>query len=327
MRPAYECSSPVLPDYKESRRASIVGPLQALTPSSPLPTPSLRLLTRSSLSRPPQGAIVPEQSRDAPRTYSALAFDGGPLSLRGGKPVIYLFPPYTLPSVTVELLLTSTWSFSAIYPPPQTSSPSGERQAPQSLTWAVAAEPSGMLVDKMTGTEVTYLYWEATAISNLMTPNTSRAATPVGDLEAFDPSRPSVNPGNSILLPISKVPGYLDTALKGLALQTEARTSFITYWLPDLVKHEYVAIRFLAQASYEQAAKMRVSPAPDVVTRVFMLFHGVAPGDLDLWSQATARATAEDGATFWTNVVGIDPARASDRSLFRVLEWGGMEVK
>ena len=102
---------------------------------------------------------------------------------------------------------------------------------------------------------------------------------------------------------------------------------FVRYWLPDLVKHEYVALRFLAQASYEQAAKMRVSPAPGVVTRVSMLFRGVTPGDLDLWSQAAARVTAEDGATFWTNVVGIDSARASDPSLFRALEWGGMEVK
>jgi len=37
---------------------------------------------------------------------------------------------------------------------------------------------------------------------------------------------------------------------------------------------------------------MRVSPAPDVVTRIFMLFRGVAPGKLDLWKQAAARATA-----------------------------------
>jgi len=73
-----------------------------------------------------------------------------------------------------------------------------------------------------------------------MTPNTSRAATPVGDLEAFDPSRPSVNPGNSILLPISKIPGYLDTALKVLTLHTEARTSFITYAfsLPTFLSHK-----------------------------------------------------------------------------------------
>ena len=132
------------------------------------------------------------------------------------------------------------------------------------------------------------------ANSHLMTPNTSRATTPVGDREAFDPSCPSVSPGDSVLLPIGKVPGYLDTALKALTLHTEARTSFITYafsfptflslkshrdafsfcsivshvqnsvlgpgfvgyWLPDLLKHEYVALRFLTQASYEQAAKM-----------------------------------------------------------------------
>ena len=62
-----------------------------------------------------------------------------------------------------------------------------------------------------------------------MTPNTSRAATPLGGLDAFDPARPSVSPNDSVLLPIGKVPGYLDKALKALALHTEARTSFITY--------------------------------------------------------------------------------------------------
>ena len=72
---------------------------------------------------------------------------------------------------------------------------------------------------------------------------------------------------------------------------------------------------------------MRVLPAPDVVTRVFMLFRGVAVDDLGLWEQAAIRATTEDGATFWARVVGVDMARASDRGLFRVLEWGGMEVK
>ena len=83
------------------------------------------------------------------------------LKLRGGKPVIYLFPPSSLPNVTIELLLTSSWHFSAVYPSPQTTIPFGENQPPQYLTWAVAAEPDGTLVNKSTGTEVTYLYWEA----------------------------------------------------------------------------------------------------------------------------------------------------------------------
>jgi hypothetical protein len=214
------------------------------------------------------------------------------------KPVIYLFPPSSLPDVTIELQLASSWRFSAVHPPPRTTIPPGKPHTAQSLTWTIAAEPDGTLVDKTSGTEVSYLYWEANANSHLVTPDASRATTPVEDIETFDPSRPSVSPEDSILLPIGEVPGYLDATLKALALHTEARTSFITYWLPDLLKHQYVALRFLAQASYEKAAQMRVSPAPDVVTRVFMLFRGVEPGDLGLWTQAAARATTEDGATF-----------------------------
>ena len=94
-----------------------------------------------------------------------------------------------------------------------------------------------------------------------------------------------------------------------------------------MLKHEYVALHFLAQASYEKAAQMQISPVPDVVTRVFMLFCGVSPGDLGHWAPAAARVAAEDGTTFWAQVVGVNSVRASDLGLFRVLEWGGMEVK
>jgi hypothetical protein len=99
------------------------------------------------------------------------------------------------------------------------------------------------------------------------------------------------------------------------------------YWLPSLLEHEYVSLRFVTQASYEKAAQMRISPTPDVITRVFMLFRGVRPDDVGLWAPAATRATAEVGATFWTEVVGVDAVRASDRTLFWVLERGGMEFE
>ncbi|KAH9018124.1 hypothetical protein EDB84DRAFT_1276326 [Lactarius hengduanensis] len=246
----------------------------------------------------------------------------------GKKPVIYLYPPSSLADVTVELALASSWRFSAVHPPPQTTIPPGEPHTAQCVTWTVAAEPNGMLVDKTTGMEVSYLYWEAIAKSNLVMTDASRTAptTVIANTEAFDPSCPSVIPGDSVLLPTSKLPGYLDVVLKALTLHTEARTSFITYWLPDMLKYEYVALRFIAQESYEKAAKMRITPAPDIVTRVFMLFRGVAASDLALWEPARARAAEADGATFWADVVGVDAARAADSGLFRVLEWGGMEV-
>ncbi|KAH9175574.1 hypothetical protein EDB89DRAFT_1945346 [Lactarius sanguifluus] len=229
------------------------------------------------------------------------------------KPVVYLYPPSSLADVTVELALASSWQ-------PHTA---------QSLTWTVAAEPDGTLVDKTSGMQVSYLYWEAIVTPQPVTPGASRATTPIADIDTFDPARPSLNPGDSVLLSTSKVPGYLDVALKALMLHTEARTSFITYWLPDMLKHEYVALRFVAQDAYERAAPMRIAPAPDVVTRVFMLFRGVPVGDLGLWEAARARAagTVMDGARSWADVVGVDTMRAADSGLFRVLEWGGMEVQ
>jgi hypothetical protein len=96
-----------------------------------------------------------------------------------------------------------------------------------------------------------------------------------------------------------------------------------------LLKHEYIALRFLTQESYEQAAPILVSPTPDIVTRVFMLFRGVAAADVEFWHSMSAlapTAAVADGAASWAHVVGVDAARASDRALFRVLEWGGMEV-
>jgi hypothetical protein len=69
----------------------------------------------------------------------------------------------------------------------------------------------------------------SSANRHLVTPNASRATTPVEDIEAFDPSHPSLSPGDSILLPTGKIPGYLDVVLKALTLHAEARTSFITY--------------------------------------------------------------------------------------------------
>ncbi|KAJ6459124.1 hypothetical protein C8R47DRAFT_1244441 [Mycena vitilis] len=113
------------------------------------------------------------------------------------------------------------------------------------------------------------------------------------------------------------------TVFLGLGLHTEARTSFITYWLPSFVEHKRVALRFVPQAAYETAAALDISPQPDVVTRVFMLFKGISDDALGEWEEAQS---GDDDAERWRKVVGVDARRASDASLLRVLEWGGMEI-
>jgi hypothetical protein len=169
MRSSNDCSSPVLPDYKEARPETSTGEPPLALPF-PAPPPSMPSSTNHHHHlRIPQRDL-PGQSSDVAQTGAAstAGLESIPTSLRirtakVRKPIIYLYPPTSLPNVNVELHLAASWRFSAIYPPPQTLLQSGEHQTQtaQSLTWTIAAEPSGTLVDKTTGTEVSYLYWEA----------------------------------------------------------------------------------------------------------------------------------------------------------------------
>ena len=159
-------------------------------------------------------------------------------------------------------------------------------------------------------------------------PPTSRPSSPSLDRASeFSPMASDVSPSDSVLLPVDTIPGYLDKALTALDLHVEARTSFITYWLPSLLKHKFVALRFVPQAAYEQAAQLEITPRPDVVERIFMLFKGVDTNALSMWRTAEERAARDVSA--WRDVVGLKHEAGrlmGDESLFRVLEWGGMEV-
>jgi hypothetical protein len=60
------------------------------------------------------------------------------------------------------------------------------------------------------------------------TPPASRSGSPALDVPAFDPSRATLDPSDSVILPVENVTKYLDDSLLSLGLHTEERTSFIT---------------------------------------------------------------------------------------------------
>lgn len=77
---------------------------------------------------------------------------------------------------------------------------------------------------------------------------------------------------------------------------------------------------------YAAAAPLNITPVPDVMTRVFMLFKGVEADDLSSWVASQRRA--EEDVRYWRDVAQVDSEdRQKDVKLFRVLEWGGMEIK
>ncbi|KAJ7662692.1 hypothetical protein DFH06DRAFT_987115 [Mycena polygramma] len=245
-------------------------------------------------------------------------------SQSGGKPVIYIYSP-TETEVSVALMLTSEWDFSTIYPVVPTKSNGGQR-----IQWNVRTHLDGSLTELNTGLDVAYLFWEAHTNHGIpLSPPASPAAAQFSVTESFSPLSSDLSPADSVLIDVHDITPYLDKVLLGLGLHTEARTSFITYWLPSFLKHTRVALRFVPQAAYETAATLDICPAPDVVTRVFMLFKGIADDPAGEWEAAgewEGAQSRDDDAERWRGVVGVDVGRASDASLFRVLEWGGMEV-
>jgi len=176
-----------------------------------------------------------------------------------------------------------------------------------------------------TGLDVAYLFWEAQPEPQYFT-SPLPPSFPVSALAQeerqgiFKPIEASLDDKNAVLIPVEQITTYLDKTLRLLELHIEARTSFITYWLPFMLRHENIALRFLPQASFEKSAPLTIAPAPDVVTRVFMIFQGVPNEDLGKWLAASS--THKN----WAALVGVDLPRASDTNLFRVLEWGGMEA-
>ncbi|KIK71681.1 hypothetical protein GYMLUDRAFT_33834, partial [Collybiopsis luxurians FD-317 M1] len=265
----------------------------------------------------------------------------------GGKPVIYLWPPRASPDldVTVKLSLVPQWKFSAIYPVVKSKVEPG---IGETVTWDVRTHDDGTMTEKSTGLNVTYLYWEAITEGILPSPPGSPSAS---RSEYFDPLTCDItdNDGVSILLPLAELTSYLDETLKDLGLHTEARTSFITYWLPSFNKHTHIALRFASQKAYERAAPLNIVPPPDLVISVFMLFKGVPDSELGAWPNAIHRAYAgtqrardvdlgaaqtENETWKWEDIVlGTDAgageetvSRLKDEQIFKVLEWGGMEV-
>ncbi|KAJ7893263.1 hypothetical protein B0H13DRAFT_2276648 [Mycena leptocephala] len=239
----------------------------------------------------------------------------------GGKLVIYLYSP-TETEVSVALTLTRDWSFSAIYPVVPAKSP--HSGAGQRIQWNVRTHLDGSLTELNTGLDVAYLFWEAHTNPGIPpSPPASPVVHQFTAAESFSPLTSDLSPTDSVVVAVTEITPYLDKVLLALGLHTEARTSFITYWLPSFLKHTHIAVRFVPQAAYETAASLDIIPTPDVVTCVFMLFKGIEDEALNDWADAQH---GENDPQRWKDVVGVDVERASDAALFRVLEWGGMEV-
>ncbi|MBO4261448.1 MAG: hypothetical protein J5921_02395 [Clostridia bacterium] len=97
---------------------------------------------------------------------------------------------------------------------------------------------------------------------------------------------------------------FLADILPKLGLSEREANEFIIYWLPVMQENPYNLITFQTE-EYEKNAKLNISPEPDTVIRVFMVFKAL-DREVD---------------------IAAPEIQTPSREGFTVVEWGGSKIK
>ena len=145
--------------------------------------------------------------------------------------------------------------------------------------WNVIAEPDGTLTNIENKREYSYLYWEGISKNQ------------------WDMSKGFVVKGED-------TEEFLQEKLEYMGLTPREYNEFIVYWLPIMQENKYNLITFAGE-EYENLAKLNITPKPDSILRVMMLFKSLDK-PIEIEEQEI---------------------KSFERKGFTVIEWGGTEVK
>lgn len=200
---------------------------------------------------------------------TVIAFQFQPIQIREVylKPVIYLYPEKEQ-QTTVQLQPNGKFSFT--YPLYKENG------------WKGTAHPDGQFT--IDGKNYPYLFWEGI--------NTQ--------------SQSGINYSTGFVVNSNEVTAFLEEKLTAMGLNDQEKTDFITFWGPRMTQAGKGFVQFLFNEEYNEIATINVSPQPDAIFRVYMLF------------------------TPLENTVELSPApqeiKSVNRKGFTVIEWGGSEI-
>lgn len=146
--------------------------------------------------------------------------------------------------------------------------------------WEVFAKKDGTLMDSRTGRSLYGLYWEGS-------------------------NYPAVQTDEGFIVAAKDSVDFLETKLAQLGLTEREANEMIIYWLPQLEKNAYNYIRFDTNEVMDEYMPLNISPKPDSVIRVSMVFKGL-----------------EKPISVNEQVFPV-----FERDGFTVVEWGGSEIK
>lgn len=181
------------------------------------------------------------------------------------KPVVYLYPTR---KTTVSVTLEVAGPMVSEYP------------VRKGNKWTMIASPDGTLQDPESGKAYPYLFWEA-------------QARPF----ALDPRR-----AHHVRGPEARA--FLEKVAERSGFNFRETTDFVTYWLPALERNPHSMVQILDEKTYGDYARMTISPTPDTLIRLFMIFR----------------------ATDATVTAGNPEIPVRTRSGYTVVEWGGSNL-
>lgn len=182
------------------------------------------------------------------------------------KPVIYLYPKQ---GASLSVNLDYTGDLFVTYPEYKNG-------------WEVIASPDGSIINKEDGEEYSYLFWEGKNTEEIQYDMTTGYVVKGEDTAEF-----------------------LQDKLYEIGLLPKEYNEFIVYWLPQMIENKYNLIHFATKDEYHNRVGLDISPEPDSVLRVFMVFKKLDE-EIDVQPQ--------EFETF-------------RRDGFTVIEWGGTELK
>lgn len=181
------------------------------------------------------------------------------------KPVIYLYPTS---QQRLQVTLGNSANLKVTYPT-------------YGQGWDVIAYPDGKIINLADNKEYSYLFWEGAS-----------------DHQAYDLTTGFIVEGKDSA-------AFLQNALGKMGLTPREYNEFIVYWLPKMLNNPYNLIHFASNEEYADKVSLSVSPKPDSLLRIFMVFKALP---------AQTEITPQNLATF-------------QRQGFSVIEWGGTEIR
>ena len=181
------------------------------------------------------------------------------------EPVIYLYPTH---SENVDVKLSYAAGFTQTVPVYNTVS-----------GWQVLAGPDGTLTNSADGKSYPYLFWEGR------------------------PPQISFDMTNGFVVAGSRTKTFFQSQLTAMGLNQNETSTFIAYWLPKMEGNRYNLIHF-AGSEYTNYAKLAITPNPDSLLRIFMVFEPL---------YAPVKVSSQSFPTF-------------HRDGFSVVEWGGTQL-